>query len=57
MSLFLDYQEPKETDCKRCGKTDLNWQHDGEGWVLMDGRYKVHKCALVDDDFNEIVEV
>lgn len=55
MTLFLDYQEPTETTCKHCGKTDLNWQHDGERWVLMDGKYKVHKCAVVDDNFDAIV--
>jgi hypothetical protein len=55
MTLFLDYEEPTETTCKRCGKPDLNWQHDGETWVLMEGKYKVHKCAGVEDDFDAIV--
>jgi hypothetical protein len=44
--------------CKRCGKTGLNWQHDGDAWVLMEGKYKVHKCdqkaahADAADDFD-----
>lgn len=31
--------------CKRCGKTGLRWEDDGEGgWLLLEGKYRVHKC-------------
>jgi hypothetical protein len=35
------------SDCKYCGKTGLNWQHDGDAWVLMEGKYRVHVCNEV----------
>jgi hypothetical protein len=44
--------EPTLVTCKRCGKTGLNWQHDGDGWVLHEGKFKIHHCdnsALADD--------
>jgi hypothetical protein len=52
--------EPRDVACKHCGKTRLNWQHDGDRWMLMEGGYKVHKCDAkavarnVADDFDVI---
>lgn len=36
--------QPRKTSCKRCGKDGLHWQDEDGEWVLMDGRYKVHRC-------------
>lgn len=50
--------EPRSITCKRCGKTDLRWQDEDGEWVLMEGRFKVHKCDMQQaarDDF-EVVE-
>lgn len=45
-----------DVECRYCGKDGLHWD-DG---VLMEGRYKVHKCSEADlhaqaaDDFEEL---
>lgn len=62
MNYFDDHeddgdQEPRTPPtCKRCGKTGLNWQHDGDTWVLHEGKYKVHQCdnARFVDDFEDV---
>lgn len=36
--------EPREVSCKRCGKTGLHWVGEDGQYVLMEGRYKVHRC-------------
>lgn len=33
-----------DVTCKRCGKTGLRWQDEDGEWILMEGRYKVHRC-------------
>jgi len=42
--------------CTRCGKTGLNWQHDGDSWVLHEGKFKVHRCPVATslDDFEDL---
>ncbi len=42
----IEYRRGKlrPVTCKRCGKTDLRWQDEDGEWVLMEGRYKVHRC-------------
>lgn len=50
--------EPREAPtCNRCGTPGLNWQHDGDRWVLHEGRHRVHKCPTTNpaDDF-EVLE-
>lgn len=55
-----DYSEPREIECKRCGKAGLTWEKDGMGWVLVDGHSEIHRChaariaKLVLDDFDDI---
>lgn len=46
-------QHREPPTCKRCGKTGLTWVHDGDGWVLCEGKFKVHKCDFksIADDF------
>ncbi|MFJ0504330.1 hypothetical protein ACLQ84_23720 [Bordetella bronchiseptica] len=51
MTYFDEYdqdhdQEPRAVTCKRCGTTGLRWEDDGGEWVLMEGRYKVHRCDM-----------
>lgn len=52
-----DELEPTIRECKFCGKDGLQWEHDGDRWVLMDSKYRVHKCdpkkanAAAADDF------
>ena len=61
MSYFDDHdqdQEPRAVECKRCGKGGLRWEDDGDGnFVLMEGRYKVHRCDMTRaalDDFEAV---
>ncbi len=49
-----DDEQPSIVTCKRCGKTGLHWDDDGDGnWVLMETATRVHRCdmqkAAVDD--------
>lgn len=46
MSMWDDYDQdrPVEATCKYCGKEDLEWEHDGDVWVLMEPHCRVHKC-------------
>lgn len=51
------YVHSSAPSCKRCGKTGLNWQHDGERWVLHEGARKVHRCQstnAIEDDFEVV---
>lgn len=59
MTYFDEYErdEPREVECKRCGKAGLHWQDEGGEWVLMEGRYKVHRCDMqkaARDDFEAL---
>lgn len=50
-------QGPRDTTCNRCGKTGLRWEGDDGEWVLMEGRYKVHRCDMRKaalDDFEAV---
>lgn len=49
-----DDEQPSIVTCKRCGKSGLHWDDDGDGtWVLMETATRVHRCdmqkAAVDD--------
>lgn len=52
--------QPSIVECKRCGKGGLQWEHDGDGWVLIDAKGKVHKCdekhlhRAVSADFEDV---
>lgn len=44
----------RSVTCKRCGKSGLHWDDDGDGnWVLMETATRIHRCdmqkAAVDD--------
>lgn len=70
MSLFRDFYEPSPFDdldedqpsivitCKRCGKSGLHWDDDGDGnWVLMETTTRVHRCNMQKaalDDFEVV---
>jgi len=39
--------EPKllhSIECRHCGKAKLHWEEDDDGWVLMEGPWKMHQC-------------
>lgn len=39
--------ESKEVTCNRCGKTGLEWMHNGVGWRLLD-ETGLHRCKARD---------
>lgn len=46
--------QPTEVTCKFCGKSGLRWEETDTGWVLIEGKYKIHNCrsaAASADDF------
>jgi hypothetical protein len=52
-----DQDSEREITCKRCGKSGLTWSEESTGWVLMEGKYKVHRCDMTKaaaDDFDVI---
>lgn len=48
--------EPREVECKFCGKGGLHWEETDTGWVLLDGKYAVHNCRSVAgvDEFEDL---
>lgn len=48
-------RDPSETECRRCGSTDVRWRQQGGKWVLFSLQPGVvHTCELKADDFEDL---
>lgn len=64
MSHYTDFYEPDPwgedeftTSCRRCGKSDLTWGHDGRKWHLVEADCSAHQCERVHPDTSNDFEV
>ena len=37
--------QPREVQCKKCGKTGLHWEGEEGVWVLCEKGHSVHRCS------------